>query len=296
MPSLLVPNSWGSLREDNYCHLPDGRLAPKGQGVCSKGPQFSDDYPPALAEQMARNYTELMSTSFHSDKVREIAVAYGENGAIHTWKTGDEDSVDVGPEAKDVWAKAGGVTFVHTHPLSGPFSFQDLIMANTANLRTSHRGKVSGSGRDLKVAFPPTAVRRMVVYAQDGSWYEMKLHRVFTPHEMADLEMEYYSQRDTHLTGLAPTLDRAVCEALHYTYIDSSPTDSVVTFSTRPETKSYLRRDALGAEFYRRTGRNPDKFLAPYWRDHLANIWETLATRHPEMLTFRAHLAPQVLP
>src|SRR5512142_2075994 len=30
----LIPNSWGSLREDNYCHMPDGKLAPKGQGKC----------------------------------------------------------------------------------------------------------------------------------------------------------------------------------------------------------------------------------------------------------------------
>lgn len=70
----LIPDSWGSpLREDNFCHMPDGKLAPKGQGTCTGGPQagtqfetagFNFDSTEQMAETFRNRYQQNPTTGY----------------------------------------------------------------------------------------------------------------------------------------------------------------------------------------------------------------------------------------
>lgn len=73
---------------------------------------------------------------------------------------GDAQSVELPDATIQDWIDRGAQDLIvgHTHPASGPFSYDDLQIANRMNAR---------AGRRL--------VRTMVVFGSDNSWYELSL-------------------------------------------------------------------------------------------------------------------------
>lgn len=176
------------LREENDCHNPAG---PGGGQFCSGsgGTSYSHGaegyqvgYPVAQASAMQSARAAMMRASFEEGAPRETMSVVDSRGVfVGKMVTGSRTEIIIPKDAQRAWIDAGPVVTAHTHPNSGTFSIDDLILHNRVNREGHQRYPLQPR--------VPLAVEAMHVFGEDGSWYEMRFNRTYTDdeeHEMSE--------------------------------------------------------------------------------------------------------------
>ncbi len=154
------------IHESNDCHTPAG--SPAGGQFCGPGTSsagatgYTEGLDPKVAQGLRKLQQSLMQASFGGGKrIETMQVLDAETGrTIGQMLVGDDDAIDIPRDVTTHWADhPSPIITAHTHPASSTFSIEDLEFHNELNQRR------------MRAFNGP--VQRMIVFGEDGSWYEM---------------------------------------------------------------------------------------------------------------------------